>query len=147
MFSTPSFFYVSIFYIQHFTLLTLFTLWFFYVRLLFYVSIFLFIFVLAQSADLSSTINEKGCLLAGEEWLEKNLIVVAGVAVGIAFLQVRTLFFYFFFVHLGIFHFFLSFQVSIIIAISSTTHLLFQILGICFAQNLRADIFAQMAKW
>ena len=23
----------------------------------------------------------------------------------------------------------------------------FQILGICFAQNLRADIFAQMAKW
>jgi len=58
--------------------------------------------------DLSSIINEKGCLLAGEEWLEKNLLVVAGVAVGIAFLQ---------------------------------------ILGICFAQNLRADIFAQMAKW
>ena len=73
-------------------MLTLFTLWFFYVRLWFYVSIILFIFVLAQSADLSSTINEKGCLLAGEEWLEKNLIVVAGVAVGIAFLQVRTLF-------------------------------------------------------
>lgn len=23
----------------------------------------------------------------------------------------------------------------------------FQILGICFAQNLRADIFAQKAKW
>jgi len=47
-------------------------------------------------------------LSAGEEWLENNLLVVAGVAVGIAFLQ---------------------------------------ILGICFAQNLRADIFAQMAKW
>ena len=45
---------------------------------------------------MSSTINEKGCLLAGEEWLEKNLIVVAGVAVGIAFLQVRTLFFSYF---------------------------------------------------
>jgi len=53
-------------------------------------------------------INEKGCLSAGEEWLEGNLLVVAGIAVGIAFLQ---------------------------------------ILGICFAQNLRADIFAQMAKW
>jgi len=53
-------------------------------------------------------INDKGCLEAGEDWLEKNLVVVAGVAVGIAFLQ---------------------------------------ILGICFAQNLRADIFAQMAKW
>lgn len=26
--------------------------------------------------------------MAGEEWLEKNLLVVAGVAVGIAFLQV-----------------------------------------------------------
>jgi hypothetical protein len=25
--------------------------------------------------------------------------------------------------------------------------LFFQILGICFAQNLRADIFAQKAKW
>ena len=25
---------------------------------------------------------------AGEEWLEKNLLVVAGVAVGVAFLQV-----------------------------------------------------------
>ena len=33
-------------------------------------------------------INEKGCLAAGEEWLEGNLLVVAGIAVGIAFLQV-----------------------------------------------------------
>jgi tetraspanin-5 len=43
-----------------------------------------------QIGDLSSVINEKGCVQAGEEWLEKNLLVVAGVAVGIAFLQVRT---------------------------------------------------------
>jgi tetraspanin-5 len=61
-----------------------------------------------KTGDKSSIINEKGCLSAGEEWLENNLLVVAGVAVGIAFLQ---------------------------------------ILGICLAQNLRADIFAQMAKW
>ena len=122
----------------------------FYVRLWFYVSIFLFIFVLAQSADLSSTINEKGCLLAGEEWLEKNLIVVAGVAVGIAFLQVRTLFFFLFLFFFRAFGYF-----PLLPLISSVNHncniiynvFTFQILGICFAQNLRADIFAQMAKW
>jgi len=61
-----------------------------------------------EENPLHKIINEKGCLSAGEEWLERNLLVVAGIAVGIAFLQ---------------------------------------ILGICFAQNLRADIFAQMAKW
>ncbi|XP_023338291.1 tetraspanin-5 isoform X1 [Eurytemora carolleeae] len=60
------------------------------------------------SEEVQKIINEKGCLMAGEEWLENNLLTVAGVAVGVAFLQ---------------------------------------ILGICFAQNLRADIFAQKAKW
>lgn len=58
--------------------------------------------------DKSAVIYEKGCLRAGEEWIEANLVPVAGVAVGVAVLQ---------------------------------------ILGICFAQNLRADIFAQKAKW
>jgi len=58
--------------------------------------------------DVATIINDKGCLLAGEEWMERNMIIVAGVVVGIAFLQ---------------------------------------ILGICFAQNLRADIFAQKSKW
>ncbi|XP_075221805.1 tetraspanin 26A isoform X4 [Lycorma delicatula] len=53
-------------------------------------------------------IFERGCLRAGEEWVEANLASVAGVAVGLAITQ---------------------------------------ILGICFAQNLRADIFAQKAKW
>jgi len=57
---------------------------------------------------LNDVINNRGCLDAGEKWLMSNVMVVAGVAVGVAFLQ---------------------------------------ILGICFAQNLRADIFAQMAKW
>ena len=38
-------------------------------------------------------INEKGCLAAGEEWLEGNLLVVAGIAVGIAFLQVICVFY------------------------------------------------------
>ncbi|GIX92111.1 tetraspanin, partial [Caerostris extrusa] len=53
-------------------------------------------------------LTKKGCLRAGEEWIEANLVPVAGVSVGVAVLQ---------------------------------------ILGICFAQNLRADIFAQKAKW
>ncbi len=52
--------------------------------------------MLLQHGDLSSIINEKGCLAAGEEWLEKNLLVVAGVAVGIAFLQVCTSFYFFY---------------------------------------------------
>ncbi|KAI1291847.1 Tetraspanin-5 [Halotydeus destructor] len=60
------------------------------------------------SGDKSAVIFEKGCLRAGEEWIEANLIPVAAVTVVVALLQ---------------------------------------ILGICFAQNLRADIFAQRAKW
>ncbi|KAK8726882.1 hypothetical protein OTU49_010113 [Cherax quadricarinatus] len=58
--------------------------------------------------DRSLVIYDRGCLRAGEEWIESNLVPVAGVAVGVAVLQ---------------------------------------ILGICFAQNLRADIYAQKAKW
>jgi len=33
-------------------------------------------------------IFERGCLRAGEEWVEANLVPVAGVAVGVAVLQV-----------------------------------------------------------
>jgi len=61
-----------------------------------------------SSTDLESVIYTTGCLKAGEDWFNTNLIPVAGVLVGIA---------------------------------------LMQILGICFAQNLRSDIFAQKAKW
>ncbi|XP_050437452.1 tetraspanin-5 isoform X3 [Adelges cooleyi] len=53
-------------------------------------------------------INEKGCLQAGEEWLERNMLFIATVSLISAFCK---------------------------------------ILGICFAQNLRADIFAQKGKW
>lgn len=41
-----------------------------------------------QRDNLSDIIHSTGCLEAGGKWLENNLIVVAGVAVGIAFLQV-----------------------------------------------------------
>jgi tetraspanin-5 len=86
-------------------------------------------------------------LRAGEEWIESNLVPVAAVKVGIMVLQ--------------------NFDVSKIInekgcleateewiernmislATCSFVILFMQILGICFAQNLRADIFAQKAKW
>jgi len=61
-----------------------------------------------QPGDYTQVIYDRGCLRSGEEWVERNLVPVAAVAVALAVLQ---------------------------------------ILGICFAQNLRADIFAQMAKW
>lgn len=50
--------------------------------------IVLLFFSFSQKGDVSLKINEKGCLQAGDEWLTKNLIPIAGVAVGIAFLQV-----------------------------------------------------------
>ncbi|XP_030377657.1 tetraspanin-17 isoform X3 [Scaptodrosophila lebanonensis] len=53
-------------------------------------------------------IHERGCLRAGEDWLEAHLISVAGTCISM---------------------------------------LIMQILGICFAQNLRADIYAQKSKW
>lgn len=58
--------------------------------------------------DYAKIVYDRGCLAAGEAWVNTNLTLVAGVVIAVAFLQ---------------------------------------ILGICFAQNLRADIFAQMAKW
>ncbi|XP_034251367.1 tetraspanin-5 isoform X4 [Thrips palmi] len=58
--------------------------------------------------DVAKIIYEKGCIQAGEEWVERNLLLLACAAVIIAFVQV---------------------------------------LGICFAQHLRSDIWAQKAKW
>ena len=43
---------------------------------------------LFQPHEASSKIYQTGCLAAGEAWVERNLLVVAGVAVGVAFLQV-----------------------------------------------------------
>lgn len=54
------------------------------------------------------TIFTTGCMDKAQHWLDKNLVPVAAVSVGVAVVQ---------------------------------------ILGICFAQNLRTDIFAQKAKW
>ncbi|XP_055373843.1 tetraspanin-17 isoform X2 [Condylostylus longicornis] len=58
--------------------------------------------------DVSKIIYETGCVQAGEDWIERNLIIIMSVSVFLVFAQ---------------------------------------ILGICFAQNLRADIYAQKSKW
>ncbi|XP_052837337.1 tetraspanin-17 isoform X3 [Drosophila gunungcola] len=58
--------------------------------------------------ELSKIIYEKGCVQAGEEWMEHNLIIISTAVIVVMF---------------------------------------FQILGICFAQNLRADIYTQKSKW
>ena len=59
------------------------------------ISRFSFLFLLhvlfCCKVGLDKIVNEKGCLQAGEEWLEHNLLTVAGIAVGIAFLQVEPL--------------------------------------------------------
>ncbi len=44
-----------------------------------------------QPGDRGIVLYERGCLRAGEEWVEVNLIPVAGVAVGVAILQVSKL--------------------------------------------------------
>ena len=41
-----------------------------------------------QLGDTQTVIFDRGCLRSGEEWVERNLIPVAGVAVALAVLQV-----------------------------------------------------------
>ncbi|OQR69626.1 tetraspanin-5 isoform 3 [Tropilaelaps mercedesae] len=98
--------------------------------------------------DKSHVIYEKGCLRAGEEWIEANLVPVAGVAVGLAVLQdkhMRTKLIY----ERGCLHLLEEWVELNLVPLSGAMLIIafIQILGICFAQNLRADIFAQKAKW
>ncbi|KAK0082570.1 hypothetical protein PV325_010175 [Microctonus aethiopoides] len=91
------------------------------------------------------TIFERGCLRAGEEWLELNLLPVAGTIVSTMVLQNSDVL-----IHekgcIQACEEWIEKHVLIIATISIAT-LFTQILGICFAQNLRTDIFAQKAKW
>ncbi|XP_017130822.1 tetraspanin-17 isoform X1 [Drosophila elegans] len=63
---------------------------------------------IVRKQPVDRNIHERGCLRAGEDWLEAHLISVAMCCVAL---------------------------------------LVLQILGICFAQNLRADIYTQKSKW
>ena len=43
-----------------------------------------------QPGDYTQVIYDRGCLRSGEEWVERNLVPVAAVAVALAVLQART---------------------------------------------------------
>ncbi|KAH9637479.1 hypothetical protein HF086_010890 [Spodoptera exigua] len=92
-------------------------------------------------------IHERGCLAAGEDWLQRHFPHVAAILLGPLALKNydRTKIIYDkgcleaaeeWFDHN-----------LLIVATSAVCTAFAQILGICFAQNLRADIFAQKAKW
>ena len=42
-----------------------------------------------QPGDYTQVIYDRGCLRSGEEWVERNLVPVAAVAVALAVLQAR----------------------------------------------------------
>ena len=44
--------------------------------------------IFMQLGDIQTVIFDRGCLRSGEEWVERNLVPVAGVAVALAVLQV-----------------------------------------------------------
>jgi tetraspanin-5 len=67
-------------------------------------------------------IYTEGCLPKGSQWFERHILPVAIVIVILAVLQVNK-------------------------CIFNNDFVFLQILGICFAQNLRNDILAQKAKW
>ena len=60
-----------------------------------------------QPGDYTQVIYDRGCLRSGEEWVERNLVPVAAVAVALAVLQVSFLYqsHYFFFVYICMFLF------------------------------------------
>jgi hypothetical protein len=45
-------------------------------------------FLFFQNFEVAKVIYEKGCIQAGEEWMERNLLSIASGAVGTAFAQV-----------------------------------------------------------
>ncbi len=83
---------------------------------------------LTSSINTVFKINQDGCLKKGEEWLSYHILTVSIFVVCLAILQV-------------------SFYEK---PFNSNIHSRFfyvQILGVCFAQNLRNDIKLQKAKW
>lgn len=47
-----------------------------------------------QNYEIDKVIYDKGCIQAGEEWVERNLLLIATGAVGTAFAQVLSINFY-----------------------------------------------------
>ncbi|XP_034251364.1 tetraspanin-5 isoform X1 [Thrips palmi] len=92
-------------------------------------------------------IFERGCLRAGEEWMEANLIRVAitGMTVGICQnYDVAKIIYEKGCIQAG------EEWVErnlLLLACAAVIIAFVQVLGICFAQHLRSDIWAQKAKW
>ncbi|XP_050666981.1 tetraspanin-5 isoform X3 [Leptidea sinapis] len=92
-------------------------------------------------------IHERGCLVAGEDWLQRHIVTVLAAVLTPLTLQ--------------------NFDIGkiiydkgcleaaedwfdrnlLLVATTAVCTAFAHILGICFAQNLRADIFAQKSKW
>jgi len=50
-----------------------------------------FIFLISyQGMELSKIIYEKGCVQAGEEWMEHNLIIISATVIVVMFFQVSV---------------------------------------------------------
>lgn len=90
-----------------------------------------------QELEQQGSIHTKGCVGQFEKWLQDNLIVVAGVFVGIALLQVPWAL-----CATPLPHPRLPRQWPLPHPLS-----LLQIFGICLAQNLVSDIKAVKANW
>ncbi|KAH8381174.1 tetraspanin-17 isoform X6 [Drosophila serrata] len=92
-------------------------------------------------------IHERGCLRAGEDWLEAHLISVAVCSVSLLVLQGMELSRIIY--EKGCVQAGEEWMEHNLIIISTAVIIVmfFQILGICFAQNLRADIYNQKSKW
>ena len=55
-----------------------------------------------QPGDLTTVIYDRGCLRSGEEWVERNLVPVAAVAVAMAVMQVKKKIFLIFSVQISL---------------------------------------------
>ncbi|XP_061704577.1 tetraspanin-5 isoform X1 [Cydia pomonella] len=92
-------------------------------------------------------IHERGCLAAGEDWLQRRFAAVAAAFLGPIALKNYDI--------AKIIHEKGCLEAAeewfdrnlLVVATTAVCTTFAHILGICFAQNLRADIFAQKAKW
>lgn len=61
----------------------------------FFVNLCIFINIKKDTDERAKLIYEMGCVQAGEEWMEHNLILLASSAIILAFLQVSLFYIYF----------------------------------------------------
>ncbi|KRX84415.1 Tetraspanin-5 [Trichinella sp. T6] len=100
-----------------------------------------------KMSPFSESIFQSGCLIQVQEWFSRNLAVVGSVAVGVATLEspmVCKKIYCEGCLNRGLD--WIERNFAIMGGIASTV-VAVEILGICFAQNLRSDVFAQRARW